>query len=94
MPSLNRKGPEGKGPMTGRQMGLCSGNAERGNDIAFRGGRGFRRFGNRRGMQGGGVNRNNNQGNERSYEELKELFQHLDKLQKRIETLEERNIKS
>jgi hypothetical protein len=56
MPSLNRKGPEGKGSMTGRQMGLCSGNAERGNDIAFRGGRGFRRFGNRRGMQRHGMN--------------------------------------
>lgn len=25
MPQMNHKGPEGKGPMTGRNLGLCTG---------------------------------------------------------------------
>ncbi len=30
MPHGDHKGPEGKGPKTGRQMGICSGNDEPG----------------------------------------------------------------
>ncbi|MFW5756839.1 MAG: DUF5320 domain-containing protein [Tangfeifania sp.] len=45
MPGLNRKGPTGAGPMTGRQLGRCAGNKE---DFS---GRRFRNF--RRGSRGG-----------------------------------------
>jgi hypothetical protein len=76
--------------MTGRQMGLCSGNAERGNDIAFRGGRGFRRFGNRRGMQRHEMNPDFYEERDRSNEDCSVVFQHLDNLAKRIEKLEDR----
>lgn len=44
MPGFNRTGPSGTGPMTGRQMGRCSGNSA---DFP---GRGFRNF--RRGFRG------------------------------------------
>ena len=55
MPGLNRKGPEGAGPMTGRQQGLCTGNVS---ELPPRGwrnaGRGFRRgFGRGGGRLGG-----------------------------------------
>lgn len=40
MPGLNRTGPAGAGPMTGRQLGRCTGNAE---DFPERGYRNFRR---------------------------------------------------
>lgn len=53
MPAGNRMGPEGRGPLTGRRMGLCVGNNV--SDSSFSGGfgRGFRRgnsqsFGRRR----------------------------------------------
>ena len=39
MPGLNKRGPAGAGPMTGRQMGRCAGN-----DTGFAD-RGFRNFG-------------------------------------------------
>lgn len=43
MPAGNRMGPEGRGPLTGRRMGLCVGNNV--SDSSFSGGfgRGFRR---------------------------------------------------
>lgn len=44
MPGLNRTGPTGAGPMTGRQLGRCTGNEE---DFP---GRGFRNI--RRGFRG------------------------------------------
>ncbi len=46
MPSGNRKGPEGAGPMTGRQLGYCAGYDEPGfvKDVPGRGmGRGYGR---------------------------------------------------
>lgn len=45
MPGLNRKGPNGEGPMTGRKMGRCT-NRNRKNSSSeyfIRGGRGHRR---------------------------------------------------
>jgi hypothetical protein len=45
MPGFNRTGPTGSGPMTGRQLGRCTGN-----DTDFPE-RGFRNFG--RGFRGG-----------------------------------------
>jgi len=33
MPSLNRKGPEGKGPMTGRKQGRCNPHADKTGEI-------------------------------------------------------------
>lgn len=63
MPGLNRTGPTGAGPMTGRQMGLCNENnrnAPRGGDGGYgfgggRGaGRGFRGGFNRGTGRGGG----------------------------------------
>jgi hypothetical protein len=39
MPGFNRKGPSGAGPMTGRQLGKCTGNVE---DFPGRGNRNFR----------------------------------------------------
>ena len=61
MPRGDRKGPEGQGPMTGRKLGLCTGNSnpgfmtntvgnENGRGLRFRGrGDGFHRRGMRRG---------------------------------------------
>lgn len=48
MPGGDRTGPEGKGPMTGRKAGLCSGNTTPGSMNAAQGngcgqGRGFGR---------------------------------------------------
>jgi len=45
MPGFDRTGPTGAGPMTGRQLGRCSGNA---GDLPVRG---YRNFG--RGFRGG-----------------------------------------
>jgi hypothetical protein len=50
MPGFDRKGPEGKGPMTGRKMGYCGGNKP---DTDVPRGRGFGRgegFGAGRGL--------------------------------------------
>jgi hypothetical protein len=52
MPGLDRTGPTGAGPMTGRQLGRCAGNVE---DFPGRGYRNFR-YGFRRGF-GRGVGR-------------------------------------
>ncbi len=43
MPAGNKTGPEGRGPLTGKRMGSCSGNNT--SDLSFSGGfdRGFRR---------------------------------------------------
>jgi len=43
MPAANKMGPEGRGPLTGKRMGLCVGNKV--SDSSFSGGfgRGFRR---------------------------------------------------
>lgn len=46
MPGLNGTGPTGAGPMTGRQLGRCTGNVE---DFPGRGYRNFR-YGFRRGF--------------------------------------------
>jgi hypothetical protein len=37
MPRGNKMGPSGNGPMTGRQMGYCSGNNQAGNATGFGG---------------------------------------------------------
>jgi len=64
MPRGNRRGPEGRGPMTGRGLGYCAGNDQPGfaADAASQGaGRGFRNsagrgpgFSRRRGFAGAG----------------------------------------
>lgn len=58
MPGGNRMGPEGRGPMTGRGLGLCAGNAAPGYAVYGRGygrGMGFGRgAGWGRGMAYGG----------------------------------------
>lgn len=47
MPGLNQRGPEGQGPMTGRQRGMCrrtedqSFQSNRGTGLGFGGGRGM-----------------------------------------------------
>ncbi|MBU0765334.1 MAG: DUF5320 domain-containing protein [Bacteroidetes bacterium] len=52
MPSGDRTGPMGQGPMTGRALGFCTGNDTPGYTIGFGGGRG-RGFGyGRRGGRG------------------------------------------
>lgn len=60
MPGLNRTGPQGLGPMTGRGLGLCSDGYQRVSDWVGRGigwfgqgrgrGRGRGRFGQGRGF--------------------------------------------
>jgi hypothetical protein len=47
MPQMNHNGPEGKGPMTGRKLGLCRG--ARSNDTSLLG----KGMGQRRKMGGG-----------------------------------------
>lgn len=48
MPGLDRRGPDGEGPMTGRGLGRCSGNvkeSDQNNDVPLAGrglGRGWR----------------------------------------------------
>lgn len=57
MPGLDRSGPEGRGAMTGRKTGLCTGNQLedlRGRGIGFGRGGGRRRMG----MRMGGYGRN------------------------------------
>lgn len=56
MPGMDGTGPNGNGPMTGRGMGLCGGNARGGfAGFAGRGGRGCGNgFGRRRGAGFGG----------------------------------------
>lgn len=65
MPRGDRTGPEGRGPMTGRGQGYCSGNKEPGFQDAgprrgfgfgfgYGGGRGFGGRGRRRGLGFGG----------------------------------------
>jgi len=61
MPAGNRMGPSGSGPMTGRGLGQCSGNARSGNlnnfrrqGLGFRQGFGGRGRGGGRGMFGWG----------------------------------------
>lgn len=47
MPAANKMGPEGRGPLTGRRMGLCVANKVSGSSFSGGFGRGFRRgFGN------------------------------------------------
>lgn len=49
MPGLDRTGPEGQGPRTGRRLGRCnSGNKSETMDFPERRGRGLRKFSNRR----------------------------------------------
>lgn len=43
MPAANKMGPEGRGPLTGRRMGLCVGNNVSGSSFKGGFGRGFRR---------------------------------------------------
>lgn len=53
MPNLNRTGPQGRGAMTGRQMGRCNDNINTENIAYGRGGRANGRgrgFGNRNGL--------------------------------------------
>lgn len=91
MPSFNRKGPEGKGPMTGRRMGYCNENV---NNIESepRTGRGFGRSGYRRRMHiGRGINRSSLLQDAYPNEENTVLLEYLDKLEKRIEKLEKGN---
>ncbi len=47
MPGLNKTGPSGQGPLTGRRMGLCAGNENDNTGFGWGMGRGFRggRFG-------------------------------------------------
>ena len=59
MPGFDRTGPQGRGSMTGRRMGNCSGNANEEGFVYGRGGRGFGRgfgrgagFGNKYGFGG------------------------------------------
>ena len=55
MPQGNRRGPEGKGPGTGRGMGFCSGEDQPGSENSAPGRKGGRRGGGTgRGMGGGG----------------------------------------
>ncbi|SHF89448.1 hypothetical protein SAMN05444274_11210 [Mariniphaga anaerophila] len=60
MPGLNRKGPMGEGPLTGKQRGRCAGNET---DFAGRGagraGRGFGRRNERQNGRGLGLRRRN-----------------------------------
>ncbi len=60
MPRGDKRGPNGDGPMTGRQRGFCAGYDEPGyvdNDFGYGGGRGNGRGRNRRNFVGRGVNR-------------------------------------
>ena len=43
MPGIDRTGPAGQGPITGRRMGACASNNYPENDERFYGGRGFGR---------------------------------------------------
>ncbi len=52
MPGIDRTGPAGQGPMTGRRMGACASNDYPKNDVRFNAGRGLGR-----GFRGG-FNRN------------------------------------
>jgi len=61
MPRLDRTGPQGRGAMTGRQLGRCNDNINTENFVYGRGGRGNRRgagFGNGNGL---GFGRNQQQ---------------------------------
>lgn len=48
MPGLDNTGPEGQGPRTGRRLGRCNSNNKSETTNFPPGGRGFRRFLNRR----------------------------------------------
>ena len=56
MPGIDRTGPAGQGPMTGRRMGACASNDYPENDVRFNSGRGLGR-----GFRGG-FNRNRGMG--------------------------------
>lgn len=85
MPNGNGRGPEGRGPMTGRKLGYCNGyemNGYQGRRSFSGGGYGMgRRFRNRHFSE-------TDQVNELSNDRLNEILEKLDNVSIRLENLE------
>ncbi|MBU1221957.1 DUF5320 domain-containing protein [Myxococcota bacterium] len=82
MPYGNGRGPEGRGPMTGRKLGYCNGYEMNGYQGSFGGGHGMgRRFRNRYFSE-------THQGNEANQDRLNEILDKLDNVSRRLENLE------
>ncbi|MBN1501374.1 MAG: DUF5320 domain-containing protein [Spirochaetes bacterium] len=85
MPGFNRTGPLGQGPMTGRGMGMCGGNAGAGSNRGF--GRMFSAWG--RGCRGrGGFNYMGNFNPMNTEETVENLKKQKEILEQRISALE------
>jgi len=96
MPRGDKTGPNGQGAMTGRKMGLCTGNSNAGYFNATENyglGRQNRGFGNRRGRGFGfsrGFAENTNPSNQ-SDSENQQLRNEISKLQSRLNDLEKKS---
>ncbi len=89
MPGFDRSGPQGRGPMTGRKNGLCTGNAI---DNEFRGGAGGRGRGRMRGRGsggGGGWDMQPYAGND-AYSGISSMKEEMGEMRKQIEALTEK----
>ncbi|HKM30457.1 MAG TPA: DUF5320 domain-containing protein [Bacilli bacterium] len=93
MPRLDKTGPQGVGPNTGRGMGPCN-DANATVEGFPQGGRGFRRFSGRQGCFGRNRFNNQNVGNFATKEQEKEFLENQIKfLETQIAQLKDRSTK-